>query len=133
LIDSINALIETMSITNRLEFSFDHSGYRSVVMSQKLALYRIVQEQINNIVKHAGATRVWISLSNRDGKVFLTVKDNGKGFERKNKTNGMGINNIISRAKVFGGKVQLKTAPQQGCSITVILPLMEKNPGVTNN
>jgi signal transduction histidine kinase len=133
LIDSINALIETMSITNRLEFSFDHSGYRSVVMSQKLALYRIVQEQINNIVKHAGATRVWISLSNRDGKVFLTVKDNGKGFERKNKTNGMGINNIISRAKVFGGQVHLKTSPQKGCSITVILPILEETLIETNN
>jgi signal transduction histidine kinase len=133
LIDSINALVETMAITNSLDFTFEHSGYTRVVMSQKLALYRILQEQINNIVKHAEATKVWISLSNRDGKVILTVKDNGKGFERKTKTNGMGLNNIISRAQVFGGHMNLNTSPQKGCSITVILPIIEENLRESNN
>jgi signal transduction histidine kinase len=133
LIDSIQALVETMTITNKLDITFDHSGYTSVVMSQKLALYRMEQEQINNIVKHAEATRVWITLSNRDGKVILTVKDNGKGFERKNKRNGMGINNIISRAQVFDGQVHLKTAPQKGCALTVILPVKEEFPEVNHH
>ncbi len=115
-----------MAITNKLDISFNHTGYTSVVMSQKLALYRVLQEQINNIVKHAEATIVWISLFNRDGKVTLTVRDNGKGFERTTKTNGMGLNNIISRAQVFDERVYLKTAPQKGCSITVILPIIEE-------
>ncbi len=132
LVDSIHALVETMAITNKLDITFDYTGYTTVIMSQKLALYRILQEQFNNIVKHAEATKVWISLSNRDGKVILTVKDNGKGFERKTKTNGMGLNNIISRAQVFEGKVHLKTAPQKGCSLTVILPIIEDSNVATN-
>lgn len=132
LVDSIHALVETMAITNKLDITFDYTGYTTVIMSQKLALYRILQEQFNNIVKHAEATKVWISLSNRDEKVILTVKDNGKGFERKTKTNGMGLNNIISRAQVFEGKVYLKTAPQKGCSLTVILPIIEDSNVATN-
>jgi signal transduction histidine kinase len=121
LVDSINALIETVAFSTQLKFEFDYTGYTSVIMSQKLALYRILQEQLNNIVKHAQATNVWISLSGKDDKVILTVRDNGKGFDNETKTGGMGINNIISRAKVFGGIVHIETAPHKGCLLTVII------------
>ncbi|GAA4736993.1 ATP-binding protein [Flavisolibacter ginsenosidimutans] len=121
LVDSINALIETVAFSNHLQFAFDYSGYTGVVMSQKLALYRILQEQLTNIVKHAQATHVWISLFGKDDNVILTVRDNGKGFDATSKTRGMGITNIISRAKVFDGTVQIETAPQNGCLLTVTM------------
>jgi signal transduction histidine kinase len=125
LIDSINALIESLAFTTGLKFSFDHEGYTSVIMSQKLALYRILQEQLNNIVKHAKATKVWISLSSKDGKVTLSVRDNGRGFDMGKRKNGMGINNIISRAKVFEGTVLIETKPQGGCLLTVVFNAVE--------
>ena len=124
LVDSINALIETVSLSTKLDIQFDHTGYTSVIMSQKLALYRILQEQLNNIIKHAGATKVWISLSTKNDIVILTVSDNGKGFDTTTKTSGMGINNMISRVKVFGGKVYVETAPKNGCLLTVIIPTL---------
>jgi signal transduction histidine kinase len=124
LVDSINALIETVSLSTKLDIQFDHTGYTTVIMSQKLALYRILQEQLNNIVKHAGATKVWISLSTRNDIVNLSVRDNGKGFDTTTKTTGMGINNMISRVKVFGGKVHVETAPKQGCLLTVTIPTL---------
>ena len=123
LVDSINALIETVALSNQLEFEFDFTGYTTVVMSQKLALYRILQEQLNNIVKHAQATNVWISLTGKDNKVILTVRDNGKGFDATTRSSGMGINNIISRAKVFDGTVHIEAAPQKGCLLTVSIPI----------
>lgn len=124
LLDSINALIEMVGFSTNLLFEFDHEGYRQrLIMSQKLALYRILQEQLNNIIKHAGATRVWISLCQQNGNTVLTVRDNGKGFDKKRKTNGMGINNIISRAKIFGGTVQIESTPGKGCSFNVIIPI----------
>lgn len=123
LIDSINAIIETFAFSTKLRFEFDHKGYtRPVVMSQKLALYRILQEQLSNIIKHAGATKVWITLSQDEGEVILTVRDNGKGFDTTIKTGGMGINNIISRAKVFDGNVNIKAVPGIGCILEVTLP-----------
>lgn len=124
LVDAINALIETVTVSTNLDFEFDHTEYTSVVMSQTLAIYRILQEQLNNIIKHAEATAVWISLSNKDGNVILSVRDNGKGFDPTAKTSGMGINNIISRAKVFDGLVHVETAPRNGYLLTVTIPAL---------
>lgn len=128
LIDSINALIEMIEFSNHIEFEFDHSGYgQSIAMNQKLAVYRILQEQLNNIIKHAQATRVSIYLNQRDNFVILTVKDNGKGFDSTAKAKGMGLNNITSRAKVFGGVVEIKSSPGKGCSLKVVLPVERVN------
>jgi signal transduction histidine kinase len=127
LIDSINALIEMVGFSTNLLFQFDHAGFRvQLIMGQKLALYRILQEQLNNIIKHAGATKVWISLSQKNDNVILVVRDNGKGFDSRAKTNGMGLNNMISRAKIFGGTVHIKTAPQKGCLLSVTVPVVKK-------
>lgn len=122
LIDSINALVETVALSNHLKIEFNYTGYTSVIMSQKLALYRILQEQLNNIVKHAQATNVWISLTGKESNIILTVRDDGKGFDATTKSSGMGINNIASRAKVFAGIVHIETAPQKGCMLTVTIP-----------
>jgi signal transduction histidine kinase len=125
LIDSINALIDSVAFSTKLSFEFDHTGYTSrVIMSQKLALYRILQEQLNNIVKHAAATRIWITLSQNDGNTILTVKDDGKGFDAAVQSGGMGINNIISRTKVFDGIVLMNTAPGKGCVLEVTIPVI---------
>jgi signal transduction histidine kinase len=124
LIDAINALIETVGYSSNLVFEFDHSGYSDQLnMSQKLALYRIVQEQMNNILKHANATRVWISLNQKNGRVLLTVRDNGEGFDPGVRSNGMGLNNITSRIKVFDGDVHIESAPKKGCFLKVSFPL----------
>lgn len=126
LIDSFHALIETLEFTTNLKFQFDHTGYTErVIMDQKLAVYRILQEQLNNIVKHANATKIWITLSQDDNNIVLTIKDNGKGFDTTVKTDGMGINNIISRAKVFDGIVQMEAASGRGCSLAVTIPVIE--------
>ena len=125
LVDSINTLIEMVGRGTNIIFEFDYSRYHSqLIMDQKLALYRILQEQINNILKHAAATKVWISLFQSGNNVMLTVRDNGKGFDNRLKTGGMGLNNIISRVKVLGGTVQIETAPQKGCFLRVLVPII---------
>lgn len=124
LIDSITALIEIVGTSSGLDISFDHSScYTSLSMSQKLAIYRIIQEQLNNVVKHANATSVALSLSQTDTHTTLVIRDNGKGFNTIEKRNGIGLNNIISRAKVFEGTVEIQSAPGKGCSLEVVLPI----------
>ncbi|MGZ3852644.1 MAG: sensor histidine kinase, partial [Flavisolibacter sp.] len=124
LVDSINALIEMVEFSTHLQFEFDHTRYDGqLIMNQKLALYRILQEQLNNVIKHAHAKRVWISLNEQDGQVILTVKDNGKGFDLQIKANGIGINNIISRAKIIGGTVRIESFPKKGCRLVVSVPI----------
>lgn len=125
LIDSINALVEMVGFSTNLLFEFDHDGFDlPLVMSQKLALYRILQEQLNNITKHAQATTVRILLTQKGGNVVLTVRDNGKGFNSKTQTSGTGLHNISGRVKVFGGTAQIETAPGKGCDFNVTFPII---------
>lgn len=125
LIDSINALIETVSNSTGIKILFDYSScYTSLAMDQKLAMYRITQEQLNNIVKHARATTISITLSQTDRHTTLVIKDDGRGFNTFEKRNGIGLNNIISRAKVFDGKVAIESALGKGCLLVVTLPFV---------
>lgn len=89
----------------------------------QLALYRIVQENMNNILKYAEATEVLINLTDKDHNIILEIADNGKGFDQSLAVRGLGITNIFSRAESFGGKAELITSPDNGCTITVTIPV----------
>jgi two-component system, NarL family, sensor histidine kinase UhpB len=94
---------------------------------QQLTIYRIVQEQLNNIIKHAGASKVHISLcliSNASG-IELLIKDNGKGFDPSQKRNGVGLRNIISRAEIYYGHVSIHSRPGHGCELKVVFPVTQ--------
>ncbi|MGZ6539725.1 MAG: PAS domain S-box protein [Bacteroidia bacterium] len=89
----------------------------------KLAVYRIVQEVINNIIKHANATNVAIHLSETDNNLKLTVTDNGKGVDLLAIKKGLGIINIYNRAENFGGSAEIISSPGKGCTWNVLIPL----------
>lgn len=130
LVDSINALIEMVVSSTDLVIEFDHSSYcEPEGMNQKLALYRIVQEQLNNVIKHAAATKVWVLLRQSGTTIILSVKDNGKGFNRCEKQNGIGLNNITTRVKAFDGNVYIDSALQKGCTVKVVLPITFEKEG----
>lgn len=86
----------------------------------QLSIFRIVQELIHNIVKHAGATRVLVQISNLDEEgVTITVEDNGKGFDLLHKGNGIGISNIKNRVRLLHGKFDLQSSMGKGCSVFI--------------
>jgi signal transduction histidine kinase len=85
----------------------------------KISIYRIVQEQLNNIVKYAEASRVQILIRQDSSTIELQVIDNGKGFDLTAKRKGIGINNIINRVNAFHGNVLIESAPGKGCSLNV--------------
>ncbi|HEY5407990.1 MAG TPA: PAS domain S-box protein [Ginsengibacter sp.] len=93
----------------------------------KLAVYRIVQEVINNILKHANATQVTIHLYDKDNILNLTVTDNGKGFDLSSLKKGLGITNIYNRAENFGGSAEIISSLGKGCTWKVNIPLTETN------
>ena len=108
-------------------------NFKSLLPSQRYSntiensLYRIIKELLNNTVKHSEANRIDIILEERGQDLFLQFSDNGKGFniqsyERGKKT-GMGISNIISRAKSLNGMYELFSAPQSGFSFQITIPL----------
>lgn len=88
----------------------------------KLNLYRIIQEEVNNIIKHAAATLIHISLEARPNVIYLSTTDNGQGFNLYNKKDGIGLSNIINRVESFNGKIDIVSSTGNGCAITVEIP-----------
>jgi signal transduction histidine kinase len=88
-------------------------------------LYRIVQESLTNICKHAHATTVMIQLNASPYKISLIIKDNGRGFQLDSKPTGFGLQSMRERVAALKGDLQLSTEPGAGCRISVELPLQE--------
>jgi len=91
----------------------------------KETLYRIAQEQLNNIEKYARADRVYININTTSTYFLMEIKDNGKGFDKKEKKNGIGLANIFNRAEAYNGTAAIEAAPGKGCVLTVALPVIK--------
>jgi PAS domain S-box-containing protein len=128
LIESVRDLCENFSNTRTFGVKFEHRNIREKQLAdnQKLMLFRIIQEQTNNIVKHAKAKNVIISLRASKGSINLEITDDGQGFNLKKTKKSVGLTNIINRAELFNGKVDIITAPKKGCTIKVSIPLATK-------
>lgn len=87
----------------------------------ELLIYRIVQESVNNIIKHARATSAVVQIGIADNQLSLTVEDDGIGFDIHNiKSKGLGIHNLISRIASVGGTYEISSAPGKGTTIYLI-------------
>ncbi|WP_316830754.1 sensor histidine kinase [Pedobacter aquatilis] len=90
-----------------------------------LIILRLLQEIINNIIKHAQATSIHIDTCLKNNALLLTVKENGIGFnyeEARNKKSGMGLSSVQKRVEMIQGKIDVNSAPEQGTSIFIEIP-----------
>jgi len=85
----------------------------------RISIYRIVQEQLNNVLKHAAASVVHVSIHEDGAVISLRITDDGRGFDPRKKREGIGINNIINRAELFNGQVNIESAAGKGCILSV--------------
>ena len=88
-------------------------------------LYRIIQECVNNVIKHSGANTLDISLIKDADGLSATIEDNGKGFDIKNKDHieGIGLKNIYSRVSFLKGTVDFDSSPGNGTLVAIHIPL----------
>jgi len=123
LVQTIRELIRSIQSVKRMKIRLDVAGLGEdeLLPEQKINIYRIIQEQLNNILKHAQANNVDIELYNVQDQVSLRLTDDGKGFDPRIRRKGVGISNIISRAELYNGKVEIESAPGKGCQLIVIL------------
>jgi signal transduction histidine kinase len=89
----------------------------------KLNIYRILQEQVNNIYKYAEAKNVSISIKIVKNEILVEIEDDGKGFDVKRKRKGVGITNMLNRVETFNGKMEIKSEPGKGCHIAISIPM----------
>ncbi|MGZ5219807.1 MAG: sensor histidine kinase [Chitinophagaceae bacterium] len=93
-----------------------------LAMDFRLTVYRIIQEQLNNTLKHAEATVLEVKLCQCGDTLQIEMRDNGKGFDPVARKNGIGLTNIESRVFAYRGKMEMTTAPGKGCSIQINFP-----------
>jgi PAS domain S-box-containing protein len=124
--DSVRELIEAVGATNKLEVNLDLRSIEDledVDQDVHLAIYRILQEQLTNILKHAAATWVWVTFCRSAAGLQVKICDNGRGFDPAEKRGGIGITNMTTRAESVQGSLQLESAPGKGCTLTIKVPL----------
>ena len=114
-----------MTATNKISIKLEMHEICDLEVDQDihLALYRILQEHLTNVMKHADAESVDIFLRLIDNVLTMKVTDNGRGFDLKKKRNGIGITNMTTRAESVKGKLQINSAIDIGCVLIVQIPL----------
>jgi len=123
--DQLNILAEGMLKKAGIDIAIETTGFKEDLLSdeQKLAIYRVAQEQCTNILKHAEAKLVSIALAVSAGQFQMKMADNGKGMENTRLNRGIGFRNIRSRLDLINGSVQIDTAPGKGFVMTISIPL----------
>jgi PAS domain S-box-containing protein len=125
LVPAIRELVERINQSGKLAirlFADPDIRENSLSPDIMLALFRIIQEKISNVLKHSRASELRIGISLRDSTVKLHLSDNGQGFDEKAVKKGLGLNNIHHRVEYYKGSIQIVTAPGQGCEMTIELP-----------
>ncbi|MAN29491.1 MULTISPECIES: tetratricopeptide repeat-containing sensor histidine kinase [Mesonia] len=124
LLPAIQKFVNNIS-SKKLEINVDHFGLKSRLdNSLEIRIFRIIQELITNIIKHANATEANISLTNHDSTLNIIVEDNGIGFKKGfSNSEGLGIASIEKRIESLGGTLEIDSSPNIGSSIIINLPL----------
>jgi PAS domain S-box-containing protein len=120
--DAISDVCKNINKASSLQFVADWDDLDETILSDKmkLTIFRIVQEQLTNIIKHAKAKEVIIEIYHHQGFIKLNIKDDGIGFDSKARRSGVGLQNITSRAELLDGEVIINSAPGKGCVLQVI-------------
>jgi signal transduction histidine kinase len=121
--DSI--LEELIAQQNKVHSSFcrlfvsENINWENIEAKVKMNLYRVIQEALNNINKHASANNVFIEISLEKGELKMVVKDDGKGFNVSRSRRGIGVKNMIERAKAINGVLSIDSKIGKGTALTL--------------
>lgn len=117
--DALDNLVNMISTGGSLKvhMNLQHFNEANTSDKLKLSIYRIVQEQFNNILKHARASNIYLSLGHENQQLILSIRDDGRGFDKTKKTEGVGLMNMRTRASLFNGEMTIHSTPGEGCEL----------------
>jgi signal transduction histidine kinase/ligand-binding sensor domain-containing protein len=127
---SIEGLIRTVSKSSGIHIASDLANVDELFPEElRINFYRIVQEALSNIMKHAEATEVNVHILRTDTNVVLSIQDNGRGFTPAARTaqvghGGFGLTGMTERATLLGGRLKVRSEPGSGTMMTVEIPLV---------
>ncbi len=123
--EMIKKLLSDMNSNDLLRISFeaDLDQPDKIPSDLKLNIYRIVQEQVHNVLKHSKADAIVLTIESGKHLLRVRIRDNGVGFNPQKTSFGIGLNNIKRRARVFEGEITINSSPNQGCELIVEIPI----------
>jgi len=113
--------------TEKIKISLETKGIgKPLDSTTETVLYRVIQESVNNVIKHAAASTLDILLLCDEKEITVSIEDNGRGFNviDKSKFAGIGLKNIISRVEYLKGTVDISSAPGKGTLVAIFIPLV---------
>jgi signal transduction histidine kinase/ligand-binding sensor domain-containing protein len=120
---AVEVLVNKINETRMVNFDLVMFGLKSgLPKDHELVLYRITQELINNVLKHAAASRVSLQVGHRDEKIILMMEDNGKGFDIHEHKNGYGLKNLEARTQLLKGQMEIDSKPGKGTCVLIEIP-----------
>ncbi len=124
---SIEDLCSQMEATHKLVIEKRIENELPELSEQlSLAIFRIVQEFLNNSVVHGKASQITLQLKTTENKIHLNLTDNGEGFIINPASKGLGIKSMYSRVQSYNGSIDLQSSPNKGTCLTIQLPLIKK-------
>jgi two-component system sensor histidine kinase UhpB len=126
--ESISMLADMLNTSGQMNVTVTLPQIDEVNMLQeelRLNLYRIIQEQVSNVLKHSNARNVHLKVYICAGQVNIRISDDGKGFDPNVKTDGVGLRNIRSRVEMFNGSTCINAAPGKGFELAIAISLEE--------
>ena len=129
LTSTLEAMLEKVADSTDIQFAFEVAGIDELFSKEdEINIFRIVQECVNNVLKHAEATRAHVAIRRNDDGILITTEDNGQGFspdEQRQAKRGFGLTGIAERTKMLGGAYKISSSSGQGTAISVSIPLKE--------
>ncbi len=127
LLKAVQHMADKISVANKIQIDvIDHGLDQRLENSLELTLFRVIQELVTNVLKHADASEVTIHLTNHEDSINIMVEDNGKGFNPSQITKsntGMGISSIDKRIEHLDGKLTIESEINQGTTVIVDIPI----------
>ncbi len=137
LVKTLYLYCEDFSKSSGVEVDFAAAGVDELDLEYEtqINIYRLIQEALNNIKRHADAARATIRLVASSPDIVIRIKDNGKGFDvndrrkRALKEKRMGLQSMVERVGLLAGKISIQSRPTKGTYILIEIPLKEKTSG----
>ena len=122
LVRAIELRLNAVERRANLQLDVRLDGLAGLSPSQEVELYHIVVEALNNVVKHAAATRVALHLTQADGHLRLRIVDDGQGYDPAQTKGGMGLRNIRERVARLDGQLTISSEPGGGTRLEAVIP-----------
>lgn len=123
---AVEDVVQSINATGKLKIKYYKKIEQlktEIAPEKQLAILRIIQEQFNNILKHAHASESTISLVITEMILFLEIQDNGQGFDPSTTKKGLGLNNMFNRVEYYQGTIQFISSIGKGCTLLIEIPV----------